>query len=793
MVIPSIHNLLARLDSTFKKDSQDTNFYQLLQMVAFEIDNIRREGQSTKLDNYFYHVRDDQLFSNLGVLLHINKQPFFTKRKTTQIPLKIVISEDFASQSKCLTERLAKIEIEWQTELSSTSVVEYTDTSPYIIPASTDPQARLFGQINQKQLLKTTGNSGKTHSVTILAQKFSSDLYFRVQFVNQVGELRQSEFVHLKLPDYPLIAPVFTTAEPNEQDAIGETIRTPLEDDPYGLVQYRKILYGVLSSYLTGPTIKGVTFGLQPFFDLPVEIVENFPAMPDLEDTNVIQPEDEIFVHTFQVNVIIDNINNARNLGELNEQVQQVLEFIKPAHTLPKLSYVIPDHFFCPSDNPFGTKGSIALEPTIGPCGEKVYINPISLDLGANGYYQDVLGYRLYCSYAIDYFATVCPPIHFSYHGSSIPGSIKPGEPSYYSYGSYGEEIIQPINNHGYSTSLGGYRSQSYNINRHLQGYFDVLDRNYFYIQNGERLILCPFVKTREVELALEHRNSSEPLGVRIEGDVDEGPNTFKQIPFSKSIRVTLKQGNGPKTVSIVFIYPEQIKTNTKTRRLNETTLAPGCHGEISVDAVTYLLNTLPEECCAEAYIVDETVADIEALVVEEDVLQHSFSFKMNESVLNGPHILVPSQMDEIKKGPNPENSLVLNATSRTLNDPDIVLLGEYADVPEIDLESFVCDSTRHDTLILNSHGRGDCNDNSSVLNRSKLIVAENEFFLNDGYVTAEIYESDKAFILNQSVMNNIEGPVISPIVKLDIEPWNPHLKDRYPCQKIQNCIYESI
>lgn len=764
MAIPSIHNLLARLDSTFNKESSDTNFYQLLQMVAHEIDAARRELQFTQNDNYFYQVRDDQLFSNLGVLLKVNKQPFFTKRTNLSVFLKITIDEDFDSKPKCLTSRLAKVTVEWTTELSSTSEADYTVKSPFIIPSAISPSSDI---VNKTGLKTTRSNPGKNHKTTILGLDFSSDLFLRVRSVNQVGEARQSEFIRLRLPDIPFVGPIVTTESPVLEDLAGNTIRVPLDDDPFGLRHYRKILYGVLTSYLTGPTLKGVAAGLQPFFDLPVEIIENFRSIPDLYETNAIEAIDEILVHTFGVNVILDNTENSRNLGELNDQVQGVLEFIKPAHTLPFLRFVIPDHFFCPADNPFGVKGALALEPMQGPCGEKVFINPTPIDLGATAYYEDVLGYRIYCDYSINYFGSYC-----GYYGS-------------YGYNQTGHELIPQ-----------------------MHGYFDVLDRNYFYIQNGQRLVICPFVKSPAVELFLEHRNGIDPDFVRISGDVNPGANTFQNIPFSQRINVVLTKGNGSKIVHVTFIYPEQAKTNTKDRKLNEARLGSGCHGEITVDAVTYLLNTLPTECCSEEYIADTTVTDIHTVIEEDEVLNLYSAFRLNDasSALNSSHLLMPAALDN-QIGTPGDNCLMTNVFNRRLNDTDVVLGPEcIIKVAEIDVETLVCDDLQQDIMILNAYETipGRCNSYPRVLNRSVLTDAHKEIFSNPGFVVATEYVGNEAFILNgvesyndgterffNISLTNYANSVMAPINRFDLEPWNPHLVDRSTCEPIKPACVE--
>ena len=706
MILPSIHNLLAKLDSTFTKDSQETNFYQLLQMVSHEIDAARRELSATKNDNYYTHVRDDQLFANLGVLLKINKQPFFTKRHTDRVGIKALIEEDFASRPKCLTERLAKVTVEWTTELDTTSQVEYSQNSPFIIPGSIDPTTTLFDPVNASILHTASGNRGKKHKVVIAALKFSTELFLRIKSVDLTGETRQSEFVQISIPA-TIVTPILKTFTPPFQDGAGNTIQTPNDSDPFGFRFYRKVLYAVLSSYLQGPTLKGVATGIQPFFDLPVEIVENFPAIPDLYSTNAIPVEYETFLHTFFVSIILNNDpEKLRDLGELNEQVQEVLNFIKPAHVLTKFQYVVPDHFFCPTDNPFGTKQkSISLEPTMGPCGEKAYINPSAVDLGASAYYQDNYGYRLYCDYAINYFDNFC---------------------------------YQP--NYGYEFHQG------YNVTSTLNGYYDVLDRNYFYIQNGQRLVICPFVKNQDAVLVLEHKNGDDPESILIEGDVEETDFTFREIPFVKKIQIRLTKGNGAKTVYVSFNYPEQMRTNTGTRRLNETVLATGCHGTVKIEAVTFLLNTIPSECCAEEYIEDVVTMESDVFEFSEDVFLQSNSFVLNseESVLNGP-LTLGHMTDESDNGFGLDAGLFTNLESRVLNDPDVVLSPDpVIKVTEMEMDTYVREDLCECGLITNGDESG-CYE--GLLNETPLNAGREVLY--DGLVTGEIYDADHGFILN--------------------------------------------
>jgi len=73
--------------------------------------------------------------------------------------------------------------------------------------------------------------------------------------VNIVNEVRQSEFIFMTLPELPLVSPIFTTEDAIIQDAEGRTIRVPLEEDPYGYRQYRKILYGVLTHWILGVSL----------------------------------------------------------------------------------------------------------------------------------------------------------------------------------------------------------------------------------------------------------------------------------------------------------------------------------------------------------------------------------------------------------------------------------------------------------------------------------------------------------------------------------------------------------
>lgn len=720
-------------------------------MVAHEIDGGRRELRATKNDAHFYQVRDDQLFSNLGVLLKINKQPFFTKKTSFTTFIDITIEEDKDSRPKCLTENLARVKAVWQTELDTTTQVEYSLRSPYIIPGTPDPITQLSDPINEDQLRILSGNPGKTHSVTIPGLKFDSEVWFRVINVNQVGERRQSEFIHLKIPAYPLIAPVVSKQETLIQDAAGRTLQVPFQEDPFGLRQYRKVLYGVLKSYLTGPTPAGITFGIQPFFDLPVQVTENFPAIPDLYETLAIRPEDEILVHTFNVDVIVTDINRFRSIGELNPQVLEVLDYIKPAHTLPALRYVMPEHFFCPEDNPFGVKQKrIELEPTAGPCGEKVYINPTEIDLGSEGYYEDVLGYNIYCNRTINYFQLYCP--------------LAP----------YGQ----------------------YEVTNSMFAYFQLIGRNYFLIDHGKRLLPCPFVKNRDVVLLLEHRNGTDPISIRIEGDVSPGPNTFKDIPYEKIINVRLTQDNGPKTVLVTFTYLEQLKTTNATRLTNESVLAPGCHGGVTVQGVTFLLNTIPGDCCVEEYIEDSVAMHGEVSVEEVGVFTDSFSLTTNndESVINGPHGLGSGSIDEINREPfNADIALMTNVSSRTLNDPDLALSGMPCSIPaDIEIEQVVQDCFKNDVLYLNFLG-DDCR-NESRLNCSMIICAEKEFYMNGGSVIAEVYHDDQAFITNgvqayrgderfyPESLTNGSVAVMSPIDIFDLEPWNTRMYDT-PCE----------
>lgn len=796
MIIPSIHNLIAKLDSTFTKESSDTNFYQFLQMVALEIDATRRELQFTKTDNYFYQVRDDQLYSNLGLLLKINKQPFHTKRKNLTIPLKIIIEEVNSS---------AKITVEWNTELHCTSEIDYSTKSPYI----QDPLSQLTEPINKSLLFNLKSNSGTKHVIAIQSIPFSSDLYFRVKSVNQVGELRQSQFVNLKIPPAPLLSPIVTTENPEFQSSLGATLQVPLDDDPYGMRQYRKILYGLLTSYLTGPNKKGIVAGLLPFYDYPIEVVENYLSIPNIYTTNAILPEDEHLVHSFQVNVILKNsdrdASRATNLGELNEQVIQVLEYIKPAHSLPLFQYVIPDHFFCPEDNPFGTKQKIIeLEPTSGPCGEKVYINPVGIDIGATSYYQDLYGYKLYCEYSIRYFETGCQYPYFSPQHHHQHCYLDNRINGYYPNSNFCHEHEPHGHHHSHQLSYPGSIYPNYEITTHLNDSYDLLDRNYFYIQNGQRLIPCPFVGTQNVELLLEHRSDVVPTSILIEGDVLRSSTTFKEIPFAKKIAVQLTSGNGSKKINVTFNYPDQTKTNSKSK-LNKTQLGQGCR-QTTVTAVTFFLNTLPSECCSEQYIEDSVQIDTNFICVEAEVLQRSFSFKLNNSRLNGIHRLEPHTMDErCNTEISFDHCMMTNVKSRKLNDVDTVLSPKRHHCPtDIDIETAVCDSIHKNMIKLNYRKKHDC-DNDSLLNCSKMCDPEGEF-LRDSCVVVEEFKFNKGFMLNGakqyntgnnpffniSMLNSTNGIVMTPISRTEIgncKHQSEHTKHfESVCQQEKQC-----
>lgn len=753
MAISSIHNILAKLDSTFKSDSKDTNFYQLLQVVAHELDSARRELDFTKRDDYFYQVRDDQLYNNLGVLLKINKQPFFTKREILTQNVQIRIEEDFRSKPKCESEHLLQIIVEWDSELESTTEVDYTERSPFIVPKFPDPESGIFDIVNEQKLLTSTGNRGKHHKAIIPARHFGAKLFFRTRHTNVVGETRQSDFIEIDLPTYPLVAPKVSSFSPVAKDSVGNTLLTPLDSDPYGFRQYRKILYGVLKSYLTGPTLDGVRYSVEPFFDFPVEIVENFPGIQDLYVTNAIIPTEEILVHTFRVSVLLNDQGNLRNLGELNQQVQEVLQYTKPAHTLVKFQYVIPDHFFCPTDNPYGVKQKpLGLEPTVGPCGEKVYINPAPIDLGAYAYYEDVLGYRSYCETTSQYFGLYCP-----------------------------------------------YKPYEYVSSATLHSYYDVVDRNYFYIDRGKRLVICPFVKDRKIELHLEHRNDIDPVSVIIEGDVELAINTFTSIPFAQKINVELTSGNGPKTVKVKFVYTDVLETSNKNRALEDTTLGPGCHGTIEVDAVTYLLNTLPEECCAEQYIESEATLRHELLAEECDVLQGHDVFVLGDegSLLSGIKVLGWTQLDDVTADDG-DHYFLLSVDTRTTSDSEIVLYDfESKNPASLIMDMLAEDSLEGKHLQTWDKGLDEC----IVLDEAPMIDCD-DVYLTDRGVIVEMFHYKEAFMtydfepyneeypdFNLSLLSDPDGPVISPLDRFDLEPWNRRLTSKSDCPEIELCL----